>query len=264
MDKQDEIREQWRMYLEGTHPALTRHRRLYRLLPSDPRCKWCNAPFQGLGGSLMRMIGIQPSNLNPRYCNNCDDFARQHLGGAEVELSMLFADVRGSTTLAEQMNMTEFSRLISRFYAVATDVLIQADALIDKLVGDQVTGFFFPGFTGPRHARAALQAARKLLEATGHRDAGGPWVPVGVGVHTGRAFVGAVGSESGVADVTALGDAVNIAARLSSQAGAGEILVSEDAVQASGMTPDGLEQRQLMLKGRSQPINVRVVRLDAT
>lgn len=258
------IEEGWRKLLAGEHPAARRFRRMMRLLPSDPRCKWCNAPFRGPGSQIVRVfLGKQPSSLNPNYCNVCDQFARKHLGGAEIELSMLFADVRGSTTLAERMNTADFSQLISRFYRVASEALARHDALIDKLMGDQATGFFIPGMVGRDHARVAVQAARELLEATGYGGPGEAWIPVGIGVHTGVAFVGAVGSKEGISEITALGDAVNIAARLSSYAAAGEILVSEEACQAAGLDSDGLERRQLALKGRSQPVEVRVMRLLA-
>jgi adenylate cyclase len=181
-------------------------------------------------------------------------------GGAEVEVSLLFADIRGSTTLAEGIPASEYARLLNRFYAAATIVMVATDALIDKFVGDEVIGLYVPGFAGPEHARLAVQAARDLLHATGHGSSGGPWIQVGAGVHTGRAFVGKVGSE-GVTDITALGDAVNIAARLASQAKAGEILVSDSTYHAAGLTSADLEQRNLYLKGRSEPVDVRVLKV---
>lgn len=173
---------------------------------------------------------------------------------------MLFADVRGSTALAERMNALEFSRLMNRFYAVANSILVKTDAMIDKMVGDEVIGLYIPGWAGPGHARLGIQAAQDLLHATGHRDRAGPWLPVGAGVHTGVAFVGAVGSE-GVTDFTALGDAVNIAARLASQAGPGEILIS--AAAEAQMATDGLESRRLELKGRTAPVDVWALRVAA-
>jgi adenylate cyclase len=254
------IEEQWRAILAGDHPLERRYRRINSWLPSNPRCRWCNAPFSGPGARIMHLMGKHQSNTNPNFCNICDNFARQNIGGANIELSMLFADVRGSTTLAEQMDITEFSQLISRFYAVATDVLIRHDAFIDKLVGDQATGFFLPGMAGPDYNRQAVLAAQELLQVTGHANPDGPWVPVGVGVHRGTAFVGAVGSKDGIADITALGDAVNIAARLSSNAGPGEILVSEEAFAAAGIDFEAAEQRSLSLKGRAHPVTVRVLR----
>ncbi len=174
---------------------------------------------------------------------------------------MLFADVRGSTALAERMSAADFSRLMNRFYAAATDVLIKTDALIDKLIGDEVVAFYLPLLTGPRHARPAVQAAQDLLRATGHGRSGGPWLPVGVGVHTGVAYFGGVGGVDGsVSDWTALGDNVNIAARLASEAGPGEALISDAAYAAAGLDLGQLEQRQLELKGKSEPVSVRVVR----
>ena len=85
-------------------------------------------------------------------------------------------------------------------------------------------------------------------------------VPVGAGVHTGVAYVRAVGSDSTVADFTALGDAVNVTARLASLAGAGEALISEAAYTASGSHLGDLERRELSVRGRDAPLAVRVLR----
>jgi adenylate cyclase len=172
---------------------------------------------------------------------------------------MLFADVRGSTSLAEGMTPTAFGQLISRFYSVATTVLIDQEAIIDKLVGDQVTGLFVPGLAGPEHARRAVAAAQEILRLTGHGDADGPWISVGAGVHTGTAFVGAVGAAQGSTDITVLGDAANTAARLSSSARQGEILISDDAFAAAQLPFENLEQQRLELKGKSEPVSVRVL-----
>jgi adenylate cyclase len=191
----------------------------------------------------------------------CESFARQHQGGAEVEISMLFADVRGSTTIAERMQPLEFSRLIDRFYRVTTDILIEANAWIEKLIGDEVTGLFIPGFVGTEYARKAVETAEAILRATGHAGSGQPWIPVGIGVHSGTAFVGSVGREGGLTEITALGDSVNTAARLASSAGPGEVLVSLQTWGAAGFEGRNAEERQLQLKGRSEPVAVRVVRV---
>jgi adenylate cyclase len=104
----------------------------------------------------------------------------------------------------------------------------------------------------------AIQAAQALLIATGHNQPGGPWIPVGIGVHTGEAFFGSVGLQGGIVDVTALGDAVNVTARLASSAGAGEILVSQDTCTEAHLDGGDVERRELALKGRSQPVSVFV------
>lgn len=207
----------------------------------------------------MHLLGRDQSRYNPRFCEKCKVF--EHPGGAEVPLTMLFADVRGSTKLAEQMSAREFSRLMNRFYTIASHVLIQTDAMVDRLLGDEAIGLYIPGFTGQEHPRKAIEAAQDLLRLTGHHDSRGPWIPVGVGVHTGLAFVGVVGGEESTADFTALGDNVNITARLASQAGPGEILISDAAYSAANLKLENLEHRQLDLKGKSEPIGVHVLRI---
>lgn len=160
------------------------------------------------------------------------------------------------------MKAAEFTALMHRFYAAATDVLVKTDAFIDKLVGDAVFGIYLPAFAGSRPARQAVEAARQLLQSTGHGQAGGAWLPIGVGVHTGVAFFGTVGGVEGTfSDFTALGDNVNVAARLASEAGPGEALISDSAYGAAGLDLGFLEQRRLELKGRSEPVGVHVLRL---
>ena len=250
---------EWRSVLLGIHPGLFRRRRLYKLIPSEPRCKLCNAPFHGIGGTLMSLIGRGQFSKNPLFCEAC---LAEPVEGVELEITMLFADVRGSTALAEKMNASDFSVLMERFYAAATRVLIQSNAIIDKFVGDEVIGLFIPGLAGSHHARQAVLAAQELLRVTGHKNATGPWLPLGVGVHTGPAYVGLVGSEGGIGDLTALGDAMNITARLSSLAAAGEILVSQSAYAAAELDED-TEIRHLELKGRTAPVHVHVVKINA-
>jgi adenylate cyclase len=257
------VDEFWRILLTTSElPRQERLRHFFGLLPSSPRCKFCNAPFHGVGAPIVRLLyGKRPSNYNPRFCSTCEDFARKNQGGAEVEMAMLFADMRGSTALAEGMSPTQFSKLIDRFYQAATNVLIPSDAIIDKLSGDEVAAFYLEAFAGPEYPRRAVEASRELLRATGHGDPEGPWVPVGAGVHVGTAFFGAVGSAVGVTDITALGDAVNTAARLASEAGPGEILLSQETIASAGLDPEGLAQRQLELKGKSEALNARVMRV---
>jgi adenylate cyclase len=258
MPPEPTVEEEWYKMLTEGEPINRHLYHVYGLLPSDPRCKICGAPFRGVGGFLMHLLGRDQSRYNPRFCEKCKVF--EHPGGAEVSITMLFADVRGSTQLAERMGAREFSRLINRFYTVASHILIQSDALVDRLLGDEAIGLFIPGFTGPEHPRKAVEAARELLKLTGHGDARGPWIPVGVGVHTGPAYVGVVGDEGSTADFTALGDNVNITARLASQAGPGEILISDAAYNAANLNLERLEHRQMELKGKSEPIGVRVLR----
>jgi adenylate cyclase len=252
------VEEMWEKMLTGDYPRLHGMRRIWGSLPSPPRCKLCNAPFRGPGGVLTRAIAYGPSPLNRRLCKWCIRAISKQPGGAEIEISVLFADVRGSTAIAERMPPEEYSRLLARFYGAAAGVIDEWDGIVDKFVGDSAVALFIPGFAGSDHAAAAIAAARGLLEQTGN-DGPEPWVPVGAGVHTGRCFVGAVG-EGDARDFTALGDTVNTAARLTDLAGAGEILISANAASAGGLETTGLERRTLELRGRDQSVDAWVAR----
>jgi adenylate cyclase len=205
----------------------------------------------------MRLIGKGPWPKNPKYCGSCFKQLTQHHGGAEIECSLLFADVRGSTQLAEGMRPADFRGLMERFFDTAAEVLVDHDAIVDKFVGDEVIGIFVPALTRELHAARAIQAARALMTATGNTSAN-PWVPIGAGVQTGTAFVGSIGSGPH-AELTAMGDPVNVAARLAATAGAGEILVTTEAAEAARMDVAGLERRDLALKGKSHATAVLVI-----
>jgi adenylate cyclase len=217
----------------------------------------CTGPFEGPGGALRRLVGLGRWPANPKYCRGCfKDLYTKH-EGAEIECSLLFADIRGSTTLAEGMPAREFRALLDRFYETAMAVLVDHEAIVDKFVGDEVIGIFIPALTGGAQARQAVDAGLELLRATGHgTDA--PWVPIGIGVNTGIAYVGAVGTAEHV-EFTAVGDAVNATARLAAAAGPGELLASDSTAAASGLDVTAAEHRDLELRGRSERVGVVVL-----
>jgi adenylate cyclase len=177
-------------------------------------------------------------------------------GGAEVECSLLFADVRGSTGLAEQMTPREFNRLMGRFNDLAFEVLVEHDAFVDKFVGDEIIGIFVPAMAGASHGEKAIAAAVELLRRTGPGGSPALAIPVGIGVSTGIAYVGSVG-EGPNTDLTAMGDLVNTTARLASAAAAGEVLIVPAAATSAALA--GLERRTLSLKGKSNLTEVAVL-----
>ena len=228
-------------------------------IPSDPRCKICGAPFRGIGGAILGLIGLRPWPKNPSVCRACIiDMQRRPAGGAEIPCSLLFADIRGSTAMAERQTASDFAGLLHRFSAVGSQAIIDESGIVDKFVGDEVVALFIPVYAGQQHARRAIRCADRLLHATGHADPDGPWLDIGIGIHSGTAFVGTVAVGGEVSDFTALGDAVNATARLASIASAGEILVSEDALENAGVDAGELERRSLNLRGREAPLDVRV------
>ena len=256
-DRRDEAF--WYDFLSRGDSNERRVRSALKHLPASPRCNLCAAPFAGVGAPLMRAIGKRPSDKNPAMCNSCFDFIIRHHGGAEIDVTMLFADIRGSTAMAESMAPADFRERLDRFYATATGVVQAHDGGVDKFVGDELVAMFFPLLSGRDHPARAVETALALLRATGHEDATGPWLPVGAGVHSGRAWVGAIGDEAHT-ELTAVGDTVNVAARLAAAASAGETLISAAAAAAAGLDP-GLDRRTLELKGKAAPLEVVSLRV---
>ena len=183
------------------------------------------------------------------------------MGGVEMEVGILFADVRGFTSLAEHQSPDEVAKLLNRFYASAVDVLCR-HALIDKLVGDQVMALYLPRLFPGEVAEHMIADASALLLAAGY-DESQPWVQLGVGLDFGTAFVGNVGARE-VKDFTAIGDVVNTAARLQAAAGSGEIVMSSRVQSRAGDRAGDAEQRVLSLKGKSETEVVSVRRVGTS
>ncbi len=126
--------------------------------------------------------------------------------------------------------------------------------MIDKLIGDEIMAFFVRGISGPQYRRRAVQAGMDLLKAVGYGSEGGPWLELGVAVNAGVAYVGNVGGA--VLDFTALGDPVNVSARMQQHAAGGELLV------AAGVADELMDQaprRSLHLRGHDRPVEAFVL-----
>jgi adenylate cyclase len=255
----DQSAEQyWRKFLEHPDSFFRVGRPIISRIPTNPRCQLCAFPFAGPGGRVFRLVGKRQSRVNPNMCNSCEDVLLKHHGGAEVAASLLFADIRGSTTLAEGTTPTAFRATLERFYTAAAKAVYAHGGIVDKFVGDELVAAF-PPFLGSNHPARAVAAAEELLVATGHTDPAGPWVPLGAGVHTGNVWFGAIG-EGGHVEITVVGDVVNTTARLAAKAATGEIIVSTDAAVAAGLDPN-LEPRNLELKGKRDTTEVVSLRI---
>lgn len=249
----------WKSILVDGHGQLNRMRGIFRRLPANPRCKECYSPFRGVGGVFARAIGFRPSPKNPNFCDAC--LTKMPTGGIETDVAVLFADVRGSTTIGEKLGSKAYADLLNRFYSAATAVLLDHDAIIDKLIGDEVMALFVPGFAGKDYRRRAAQAGEALLRAVGNGSKGEAWLPIGVGVHAGLAYVGNVGGQ-GIVDFTALGDTVNTAARLQSLASPGRMVLTDGIYHAVEDLYPGIPGEHTELRGKDEAVHIHVINLN--
>jgi len=233
--------------------------RVMRRLPSEPRCRLCHAPYGGTGGRIMRRFGFGPSRKNPTLCHTC--FEKAPMGGGEMEIGVLVADVRGFTSLQERLPADDLAQMLNRFYAAASKVLTRS-AIIDKLVGDEVMALYLPRLMSEHWEDDLIRDARDLLASVGYGTSADPWLPLALGLDVGRAYVGNVGAGE-VKDFTALGDVVNTAARLQSAAAAGQIILSERLFDRLADQPSGAIRIRLELKGKQNAEPACVLNLGA-
>ncbi|HET9162711.1 MAG TPA: adenylate/guanylate cyclase domain-containing protein [Solirubrobacterales bacterium] len=242
--------EDWAAYFEMTSDPIERGlSRVLRALPSSPRCGICGAPFAGFGARLLRPLGYRQSRKSPNLCATCVEASPP--GGMTTEGGVLFADVRGFTRISERSDPEAVSVLLRRFYACAEDVLFP-EAVIDKLIGDEVMALYLPMYKRfDAAAPVMLEHARNLLRRIGYGADAGPFAEVGIGLDYGEVFVGNVGRRT-LGDFTAVGDVVNVAARLQGEAAGGEIVASGRLAEQLGEPPG--ERVELSLKGKAEPV----------
>jgi adenylate cyclase len=244
----------WEGILNGDSPLAFGQRfgrRLFSLVPSARRCKFCNAPFRGLYAGVFGRVGYTPSQKNPNICERCIERAPE--GGALVPVTVLFADVRGYTSMAERQTSLETTALLHRFYRAASAALLSHDAILGQIAGDEVMAIFVPGLAGSRFPRQAVQAAGALLRGVGYGTTAGSWLDVGVGICTGEEYVGNVGG-GGFKDFTAIGDVTNTAARLQASATGGEIVMCASTYESVASAYPTAEPRSLQLKGKRSTV----------
>ena len=220
----------WHEFLTRGDPRAGVQARI-QALPHDPRMPDVRRTIVGAFAPVMRVIGKPQSRGNPNWCNSCMTFIPRT---TVVRKSRYHAVRRhpGFHHTGRGSSAAEFHALLDRFYATATRTVFGQDGYVDKFVGDELVSLFFPLLSGERHAARAVEAAKELLMATGHADRGGPWAPRRRRALRGRLVRRHRRRES--LELTAVGDAVNTAARLAAMAGAGEVLVTADAATRGG------------------------------
>ena len=250
----------WYQVFQEGHPVLLGKQKRFSLIPSRSRCKMCYAPLTGIGGWITRRMGLEPSSRNPSFCNACDGFLKAYPGGAEIDLSILFCDLRGSVSLSAAMSPKEFAQLITFMRETIIPVLWRAEGFVLQFQGDAVIGVWPPGFSGKDYASKAVNGGMQLPKAIEGKPFNGSAIPVGMAIHTGRAYVSTVASLSGdMQEVSAFGFDVNVAARLADSAKAGEVLISEAALKATGRVIVEPDLRSYELKGVDNPVRATLL-----
>jgi adenylate cyclase len=242
----------WTEVLSGTDSGLNGFQRALRRVPAPPRCKLCQAPFSGPYAPVFRLLGFRRWALNQQICRFCVRDLEKHSGGAEITVSLVYVDIRGSTEIAEQLNPRAYSDGLNRYLALVAGEVDSEHGVIDHMAGDGVMAMWIPAFVGDRHPKNALKAAVEIARRVSVAVDDGSGFPAGAGVHTGLAYVGVVG-EPGARDFTVLGDTANTVARLSAAADPGQVVLSQSSVDELALDPSNLERRSLNLKGKSEP-----------
>ena len=162
--------EDVRSALTGESARLLKRRRVFRRLPSPPRCKLCAAPFAGIGGLVLRHVGFARSPGNPALCTKClGELRKRGMSGVEIPVTLLFSDVHGSTAMGERMGPTEFHAFLDHFYRLASEAIVGHDGLVDEIVGDEIVALFFGGISGPKHRGSRHRGRDRRGRASGGR-----------------------------------------------------------------------------------------------
>lgn len=182
------------------------------------------------------------------------------LGGTNQTITVLFADIRGFTALSENANPEKIVGLLNRFFSAMSEIIFAHGGTLDKYTGDGLMALFGAPAATPEDAENALKTAvtmqKRLVSLNDELEKEGlSRIDVGIGLHTGVATVGYIGSDQR-SEYTAIGDTVNLASRLESTARGGQILVSEATAKEAGDAFTLLPQEPINVKNRLQPVSL--------
>ena len=216
------------------------------------QCSVCGTMLSGALSAVYRTFGIKRSPRNPNICTRCSTHVEE---GRMVEITVLFADLSSFTEMTQDLGAEKTHEVVDAFLRMATEVLVKHGAFIDKYVGDAVMALFNVPLRHDNHALRAVTAATELSTALKTLGANfGLNLKASIGIATGFARVGRLGSDDSK-DYTAIGDVVNLAARLQSKASAGEVLISEESYRKHAANFAEATSEQVMLKGFRDPVS---------
>jgi adenylate cyclase len=205
--------------------------------------------------------------MNPNVCTMCEEtpkFLEFFVKGKKnkpIPATVLFADIRGYTDVSQVLDHPTLASLLSRFYESCSSVIWERDGIVSKLIGDAVLAIFNFPITRPDHVKQAvlsgIELQKKCMEMNARLKEQAEKeisIGVGVGIHTGDVFIGDIGQAC--RDFTAVGEVVNLAARLQGAAKTCEVLISENVYQFIKDDFPNAESRVCTLKGIKEPVTV--------
>ena len=234
-------------------------------------CKGCwqqmrvPVPLRGPASIPFRAFGIRPSRMNPNTCTICELMFTRVMKARQitVDVSVLFADLRGYTTLSQSLSANAVSSLLDTFYDECAAAIWEFDGLLNKTVGDAIMAIFNFPIRHSDHAECAVLAALEIqrrcgeLHASAGIDPNGNEFGVGIGIDSGETSFGEFGRSH--RDLTAIGTIVNTAARAQSAAEAGRILVTKAVCERAPRQTAESKGREYQLKGFEAPVELYAI-----
>lgn len=218
-------------------------------------------PLHGVFSVPFRLFGIRPSRMNPNTCTICELMFTKVMKARKITIdaTILFADLRGYTSLSQSQSSEAVSGLLDAFYDECAAAIWERDGLLNKTIGDAVMAIFNFPIKHDDHPRQAVLAAQDIQRrwtarrATLGQELGlaGAELGVGIGIHCGELSFGEFGRSH--RDLTAIGTVVNLASRAQSAAAAGEILVTQAVYERAESELAGSRPEQRELKGFEEP-----------
>ena len=180
--------------------------------------------------------------------------------GKKKDVVILFSDIRGFTSMSEKMDPDDVAQLLREYFTEMVDIIFRHGGTLDKFIGDAIMALWGAPFGSEDDAdkamRAAIDMQRKLVELNQHwEQSGKPKVQIGIGINFGPVFAGNIGSEQRL-EYTVLGDAVNTSSRLCSNAGKGEIMISDFFFKRLKHPPQVEAREPIKVKNRAQPVPI--------
>lgn len=224
-------------------------------------CKGCwqqmhvPVPLRGVASMPFRLFGIRPSKMNPNTCTVCELMFSKVMRARKITIdaTVLFADLRGYTSLSQSQSPDAVSGLLDAFYDECANAIWEHDGLLNKTIGDAIMAVFNFPIRQDDHTRQAVLAARALQDRWKARGEKGD-LGIGVGIHCGELSFGEFGRSH--RDLTAIGTVVNAASRAQSVAAAGEILLTQAVYDRVAAELARSQPQEYRLKGFDAPITL--------